>query len=142
MPAIAAQRDGKGETQSPAPIARALIKDTGTINAYLSNPVVRNNFPQDLKFLWGKKNADDDGKPIPVLDLYAIRTIPGSDKARIEGESIENASQDFDPNTTEVIEKMSMNKQGAKAWADMTTKNPPKPIAIVLDNIVYSAPFV
>jgi SecD/SecF fusion protein len=37
---------------------------------------------------------------------------------------------------------MSMNKQGAKAWADMTTKNVSKPIAIVLDDIVYSAPNV
>src|SRR5260221_1195996 len=142
MPPMQPQQDGKGQTQFPAPIARALIKDTGTINAYLSNPVVRNNFPQDLKLLWAKQNADDDGKPIPVLDLYAIRTIPGSDKARIRGESIANASHDFDPNTSEVIVEMSMNKQGAKAWADMTTKNTAKPIAIVLDNIVYSAPFV
>ena len=142
MPPMQPQQDAKGQQQFPSAIARALIRDTGTINTYLSMPVIRNNFPQDLKFLWGKQNFDDDGKPLPFLDLYAIRTIPGTDKARIEGESIENAGQDFDPNTSEVIVEMSMNKQGAKAWADMTTKNTGKPIAIVLDDIVYSAPFV
>jgi len=143
MPPIQPQQDPKtGQPQYGSAIARAMLKDTGLVNSYLSNPVVRNNFPQDLKFLWGKLQMDDDGKPIPVLELYAIRTIPGTDKAKIEGESIENAGQDFDPNTSEVIVEMSMNKQGAKAWADMTTKNTGKPIAIVLDDIVYSAPFV
>jgi SecD/SecF fusion protein len=143
MPPIQPQQDPKtGQPRYFGPIARALIRDTGTVNGYLNNPIVRNNFPQDLKFLWGKQQTDDDGKALPVLDLYAIRTIPGSEKARIEGEVIENASQDFDPVTSEVIVEMSMNKQGAKAWADMTTKNVGKPIAIVLDDIVYSAPNV
>ena len=131
-----------GQPQYYAPIARAALKDTGTVNDYLANPIVRSNFPQDLKFVWGKQDVDDDGKLIPVLDLYAIRTIPGTEKARIDGQAIENATQDFDPVTSEVIVEMSMKKQGAKAWADMTTKNTGKPIAIVLDDIVYSAPFV
>src|ERR1700755_1817704 len=143
MPPTQPQQDPKtGQPQYASAIARAMLKDTGTINTYLSNPIVRNNFPQDLKFLWGKQQTDDDGKPLPFLELYAIKTIPGTDKARIEGEAIENDSQDFDPVTSEVIVEMSMNKQGAKAWADMTPKNTGKPIAIVLDDIVYSAPFV
>jgi SecD/SecF fusion protein len=137
------QQDPKtGQPRYYSAIARAALKDTATIDNYLSIPIVRNSFPQDLKFLWGKQELDDDGKPIPALELYAIRTIPGTDKARIEGEVIENARQDFDPMTSEVIVEMSMNKQGAKAWADMTGKNVNKPIAIVLDDIVYSAPFV
>jgi SecD/SecF fusion protein len=143
MPPIQPQQDPKtGQPRYFSAIARALLRDTGTINGYLNNPIVRNNFPQDLKFLWGKQQTDDDGKPLPFLELYAIRTIPGSEKARIEGSVIENATQDFDPVTSEVIVEMSMNKQGAKAWADMTTKNVSKPIAIVLDDIVYSAPNV
>ncbi len=143
MPPMEPRKDPKtGRPQYYAAIARALLRDTGTINDYLNNPIVRNNFPQDLKFLWGKQESDEDGKLLNFLDLYAIRTIPGSEKAKIEGESIENASQDFDTVTSEVIVEMSMKKQGAKDWADMTTKNTSKPIAIVLDEIVYSAPFV
>ncbi|HLZ86011.1 MAG TPA: protein translocase subunit SecDF, partial [Puia sp.] len=120
----------------------ARLQDTGLISSYLNNPIVRNQFPQDLKFLWGKQNADEDGKLSNVLDLYAIKTVPGTDKAKIEGSIIENATQDFDPTTGGVVVEMSMNKQAAKVWADMTTKNVSKPIAIVLDNIVYSAPNV
>ncbi len=142
LPADGRQDQKTGQPQYYAFIGQSQLKDTGTVNTYLSNPIVRNNFPQDIKFLWGKQEVDDDGKPSPVLQLYAIRTIPGTDKARIEGEVIENASQDFDPITSEVVVEMSMNKQGTKAWADMTTKNTNKPIAIVLDDIVYSAPFV
>ena len=125
-----------------AQLAVARIQDTGKINGYLSNPLVRNQFPQDLRFVWGKQNADEDGKLSNVLDLYAIKTQPGTEKAKIEGSIIENASQDFDPISSDVVVEMSMNKQAAKAWADMTTKNVGKPIAIVLDNIVYSAPNV
>ena len=142
---IQPQQDPKtGQPRYSAAIAQAVLKDTSLVNSYLSNPIVRNNFPQDLKFLWGKQETDDDGKLLPVLELYAIKTLPGTDKAKIEGGEIENATQDFDPVTGEVIVDMSMKKLGAKLWADMTTKNsnPSRPIAIVLDNIVYSAPFV
>jgi SecD/SecF fusion protein len=143
MQPIQPQQDQRtGQPRYAAAIGRSLVKDTGTVNDYLSNPLVRNSFPQDLKFLWGKQEADDEGKPYPFLELYAIRTIPGSDKSKLEGEAIENANQDFDPNTSEVIVEMTMNKQGGKVWADMTGKNIGKPIAIVLDDIVYSAPFV
>ena len=143
MPPIQPQQDPKtGQPRYFSAISRSLLRDTGTVNSYLNNPIIRNNFPQDLKFLWGKQQTDDDGKPYPFLELYAIRTIPGSDKAKIEGSVIENATQDFDPVTSEVIVEMTMNKPGAKVWADMTTKNVGKPIAIVLDDIVYSAPNV
>jgi SecD/SecF fusion protein len=142
IPAEGRQDPKTGQAQFYSFIGQSQLKDTGTVNTYLNNPLIRNYFPQDLKFLWGKQEVDDDGKLANVLQLYAIKTIPGSDKARLEGSVIENASQDFDPITSEVVVEMSMNKQGAKAWADMTTKNVKKPIAIVLDDIVYSAPNV
>jgi SecD/SecF fusion protein len=37
---------------------------------------------------------------------------------------------------------MEMDATGTRIWAKMTTANVGKPIAIVLDNVVYSAPFV
>jgi preprotein translocase subunit SecD len=35
-----------------------------------------------------------------------------------------------------------MDQVGTRIWAKMTEKNKGKPLAIVLDNFVYSAPFV
>ncbi|MDP4255574.1 MAG: protein translocase subunit SecDF, partial [Bacteroidota bacterium] len=139
---IPPQQGKNGTPQYSAALAVVNTKDTAKVDEYLALPVVRNNFPQDLKFLWGKQRLDENGKVIPELDLYAIRTIPGKDKAEIEGDAIEDANQDYEPVTGEVIVEMSMKKQGAKKWADMTTKNVGKPIAIVLDDVVYSAPFV
>jgi SecD/SecF fusion protein len=138
------QQDPKtGQPHYYAFIAQAAIKDTGTINSYLTNPVLRNAFPANLKFAWGKQETDDDGKKLNFLELYAIKTIPGSEKAKIEGGSVNpDARQDYDPVSGEVVVEMSMDKQGTKTWAKMTTDNVGKPIAIVLDDIVYSAPFV
>jgi SecD/SecF fusion protein len=136
--------DRNGQPMNSSAIAAANIRDTSKVNTWLNLPVVRNSFPQDLKFLWGKPPVDENGKVATQVELYAIKTIPGQEKARLEGDAIEHADQDFDPTTGAVIVQMTMNKPGTKIWADMTTKDAPtkRPIAIVLDDIVYSAPFV
>ncbi len=48
----------------------------------------------------------------------------------------------IDPVTGGVVVEMSMNKHGADVWGKMTTDNVGKPIAITLDDVVYSAPVV
>lgn len=120
----------------------SLLADTSTVNRYLSIPAVRNSFPANLKFLWGKQERDEDGKLSNFLRLYAIKTVPGREKAELEGDAIEDARQEFDQVTNEVAVSMEMNPSGGKTWARMTEKNVGKPIAIVLDDIVYSAPNV
>ena len=52
-----------------------------------------------------------------------------------------SATQDYDE-TGRIAIRMSMDRVGTRLWADLTSKNIGKPIAIVLDNFVYSAPFV
>ena len=61
---------------------------------------------------------------------------------RLEGEVITSARQDYDPVTGGVVVEMSMNKHGSDVWAKMTGDNVGLPIAITLDDVVYSAPFV
>jgi SecD/SecF fusion protein len=119
------------------------IADTGKIGEYLSLPIVRSSFPVNVKFLWGKQDIDDNGKAVNYLKLYALQTVPGQDKAKIEGDAIIDARQDFASDQSgKVTVDMSMNKQGATAWAKMTKENVGRPLAIVLDDIVYSAPTV
>ncbi|PWT73587.1 MAG: protein translocase subunit SecDF [Bacteroidetes bacterium] len=136
------QQDEKGQTRYAAYIGRTLLKDTALANSFLQNPVVRNQFPADVKFLWGKQQRDDNGKLIPELELFAIRTIANTDKAKLEGDVVTTARQDYDPVTGGVVVEMSMNKHGSDVWAKMTGDNVGRPIAIVLDDIVYSAPNV
>ncbi len=141
--AVRAAQSATDKSKLPDYVGVVLLKDTSKADEYLSNPVVLNNFPSNIKFLWGKQDVDENGKALGYLKLYAIKTIPGSEKAKIEGESIKNnARQDYDPVTSDVVVEMSMDKRGADIWAKMTTDNVGKPIAIVLDDIVYSAPYV
>ena len=57
------------------------------------------------------------------------------------GEVITDARQDLDQSARPSI-SMQMNSNGAKSWRRLTSNNIGKRIAIVLDNLVYSAPFV
>jgi SecD/SecF fusion protein len=135
-------QDQSGKQVFGAALGRSLIRDTAKVNSYLRIPAVAQLFPGNLKFLWGKQERDDDGKLVNFLDLYAIQTIPGKDGALIEGGVIESADQSFDPITNDVLVNMSMNNAGARTWAQMTERSARerRPIAIVLDDIVYSAP--
>lgn len=140
---IPPQQDPQTGKVSYSPsLGLALLSDTSSVNRYLSIPAVRNSFPANIKFLWGKQDRDDEGKLSNFLRLYAIKTVPGRDRAELEGDAIVDARQEFDQVTNEVAVSMEMNASGAKNWARLTEKNVGKPIAIVLDDIVYSAPNV
>jgi len=128
-----------GQYTFPAEIGYTLKKDTATLNAYLAMPEVRAKFPTNLVFMYGKVESEDP-KTKDVLPLYAIKTLDNG-IAELEGDHVANAAQDFDERGKVAI-KMNMDKLGTSIWGKMTTRNIGKPIAIVLDNIVYSAPNV
>ena len=123
----------------PGEIGYTLKKDTAKLNAWLALPEVKAKFPSNLVFMYGKVEAED-AKAKDVLPIYAIKTLDNG-QAELEGDHVANAAQDFDQNGKVAI-KMNMDKTGTSLWAKMTSKNVGKPLAIVLDNIVYSAPNV
>ncbi len=137
---IGSQQDKNGKQLYSSAIASLELKDTAKANQYLNLDVVKNNFPANLKFLYGieEKDAKSSKK---FVSLYAIKTIPGSEKAKLEGEGVEEASQQYDERSRPAV-KMQMTPAGSRTWAKLTTDNVGKPIAIVLDDIVYSAPNV
>ena len=115
--------------------------DTATFNEYLNIENVKGQLPSNMRIAFGVPEKNENGVKSDILPVYALKTIEGSDKARLEGDGVQQASQDYDDRGRPAI-KMLMTKQGERIWADMTTENVGKPIAIVLDNIVYSAPNV
>ena len=128
-----------GKTIFPASIGFIQSKDTSLLNSYLRLESVKSKFPSNLAFLYGKADLNDP-KFSDVLTLYAIKTLDNG-QAELEGDHISGASQDYDERGRIAI-KMNMDKIGTSIWAKMTTRNVGKPIAIVLDNFVYSAPNV
>ncbi len=137
---IGPQKDKNGKAQYYAAIANIELRDTSKANQYLNLDVVKNNFPANLKFLYGLPEKDEKSNR-KYFQLYAVKTIPGSDKAKLEGEGVEDSRADYDERGRPAI-KMQMTPTGSRTWARLTTDNVNKPIAIVLDDIVYSAPNV
>ena len=120
-------------------IARFLPRDQEIVDSYLSIPEVRSLLPRDYryaKFMWGKE--DQDG----LTSLYAIKSNR-DDLAPLSGGVVVDASQSYDALGNAAV-SMQMNAQGARTWENLTgeayTQN--SNIAIVLDDIVYSAPGV
>ena len=128
-----------GQNIFPGEVGYTLKKDTAKLNAWLALPEVKSKFPSNLVFMYGKVESED-AKAKDVLPIYAIKTLDNG-QAELEGDHVANAAQDFDERGKVAI-KMNMDKVGTTIWAKMTSKNIGKPLAIVLDNIVYSAPNV
>ncbi|RDC60372.1 Protein translocase subunit SecD [Alteripontixanthobacter maritimus] len=65
----------------------------------------------------------------------AVRRLGG-----IQGDSLVNATQGFDPDTNEAVVNIQFDQQGATKFSRLTTQNVGKPFAIILDGAVLSAP--
>ncbi|WP_224489484.1 protein translocase subunit SecDF [Robertkochia flava] len=121
-------------------VATVAIKDTAEFTSYLKKPEVRALRPASLqyaKFAWGipAKNAE-------VVNLYVLKSNR-NDEPAMNGDVITDAAQTFDIAGRPAV-SMQMNTRGAKIWEELTGKafREGGNIAIVLDNIVYSAPGV
>lgn len=96
--------------------------------------------PYDIEILRSAKPniiKDNKGKEYKIYSFYALKREP-----ELTGEVITDAVATYDPTTNQPIVTMSMNSDGAEKWARITGANIKKRIAIVLDNVVYSAPVV
>jgi SecD/SecF fusion protein len=123
-------------------------KDTAAINGYLKRQDIKILLPSDkryAKFVWGKPSSTVDKKTkkeIQTVELYALKGNRDN-QASMSGGVVTDAKDSFDqlgkPSVT-----MQMNGQGAKAWEELTGRayTQKSNIAIVLDDIVYSAPGV
>ena len=116
--------------------------DTAIINSYLLMPQVRALLTGDLrnaKFVWSIPEFNDVLEE-EIISLYALAGNR-ENKAPLSGGVITDAQQSYTP-SGEVSVTMQMNGSGAKTWEDMTENAYEKQtqIAVVLDDVVYSAP--
>ncbi len=121
-------------------LATFKVQDTAKVMDYLQNPQIRSLLPSDLryaKFVWGVPDEDTQ-----TTGLYALRGNRNMEPP-LSGSVITDAQQTYDQ-LGRIAVSMQMDGTGAKIWEDMTGRasNEQSQIAIVLDNIVYSAPGV
>ncbi|AZA93399.1 bifunctional preprotein translocase subunit SecD/SecF [Chryseobacterium nakagawai] len=120
-------------------VANVKLSDTAAVNKILNSKVGMALRPANIKytqFMWGYKpeaTSTDD------LVLYAIRSNINQ-KAPVDG-AVETASISYDE-LGRVVVDMQMDSKGAKEWKTLTEKNVGKPVAVTLDNRVYTAPNV
>lgn len=136
---IAQPRQDAGKTVFPGEIAYVAVKDTGALGEYLRLPFVTSRFPANLKFAFGEPN-DEEMLQKKIVQLYALKMPDATGVAFLSGDVITDAREDYQEGKPAV--SMQMNAEGSRKWAQMTKKNIGKPIAIVLDNFVRSAPNV
>ncbi len=116
-------------------------KDTATINAYFKRDDVKSLIPGNLsnvKIAWGKTNE----KTPDQTELYLLKGTRNN-VAPLSGGVIVDARDTYDQLGKPAV-SMQMNGNGAKKWEQITgaVSQQGNAIAIVLDNIVYSAPGV
>jgi SecD/SecF fusion protein len=122
-------------------------KDTATVGGYLRRADIRVLLAPDqryARFVWGKPTTlkDEKGKDIEAVELYALKGNRDN-VAAMGGGVIVDAKDTFDQSGKPAV-SMQMNGQGAKVWEALTLRayTQKSNIAIVLDNVVYSAPGV
>jgi SecD/SecF fusion protein len=130
-----------GQLASGPVVGIANKKDIAKINEYLNMKQVKDILPRNLSLKWGVKALDDKEQ---FFYLYAIKMTNRDGTPALGGDVVTDAKADFSQQAgrSEQEVSMTMNAEGAKAWARLTKENIGKAVAIVLDDMVYSAPNV
>lgn len=130
---------------SPPGYFRYDLVDTAQINSIFKRSDITSRLPRNIGAFWGHKPerySATDASEEPKLQLYFL-DLGRNRKAKLTGESIVNARTDLDEKAQPAV-SMSMNTTGTRVWAKWTGEAATKRsrIAIMLDNLVFSAPYV
>ncbi len=130
-----------GQLASGPVVGIADKKDMAKIDEYLNMKPVKDLLPRNLSLKWGVKAIDEKEQ---FFYLYAIKKTNRDGTPALGGDVVTDANADFvqQAGRSEQVVDMVMNAEGAKAWARLTKENIGKAVAIVLDDMVYSAPNV
>ena len=141
-----------GAQRGESPVIGLVSPDNkAAVDSILNSPLAKSKLPSDFHAVWEKKAvempvADKNGNPVkkangeykttPYWQLVALKG-----DAVLEGDAVTSASSEYDKMQGNMV-NMKMNDRGAQEWATITRNNIGRPIAIVLDNSVYSFPNV
>ena len=139
------QRAGSPVIGFVTPANRAMV------DSILNTDLARKSLPSDFHAVWEVKpfeapvldaqgnpvkKANGEAKTTPYWQLIALKG-----EAVLEGDAVTSASSEYDNMQGNMV-NMRMNDRGAREWATITRNNIGRPIAIVLDEHVYSFPNV
>ena len=115
------------------------------VDSILNSDIARQKLPNDFTAVWevnpiyvanGNRVEKGTSGAVPYWNLIALKG-----DAALEGDAVTSASVESDAFKGQTV-NMKMNDRGAREWANLTRNNIGRPLAIVLDNAVYSYPNV
>jgi len=97
--------------------------------AYLHSPSFLNKLPKDVRFAWGAEEQTDGKYLYALKEPTDVYMGPGhAEIAQIE--------------ISDGMLLLTFSKEGSGKWTELTQASLGKPIAIVIHDLVYSAPMV
>jgi SecD/SecF fusion protein len=130
---------------SPMGSFRYSLKDTAAINKIFKRDDIESKLPRNVGVFWASKPdklSATDSREEPKLQLYFIDTRRDR-TPRLDGQHITSANNDLDEKAQPAV-SMRMDATGTRIWAKWTAEAATNRsrIAIMLDNLIYSAPYV
>lgn len=136
--------DGSGYAGTPV-VGMATQAHREIIDSLIASPTAARILPSNLKLRWEVKPqevqyTDSVTNAVRKAEIYTLIALKSNNgKPALAGDVVVSATSDFDTMQGNYV-SMDMNSDGAKAWARVTQNNLGKPVAIVLDEHVYSYP--
>jgi len=117
------------------------IKEKDNVTQQLKREDIRGVLPTGLRLLWGEEVVEYGDTKEKGYILYAVK-VPLDGVAKVGGKHIKSASDGYDTQDGKITVDLVMNEEGSAKWAQMTTANVDRQVAITMDSVVYSAPNV
>jgi preprotein translocase subunit SecD len=118
-------------------VGQASERDTAAVRQLLADPGAQALLPPGVDLLF---EAKPEG--ISAGGELMYRLIGVNERVELSGETITDAGPGFDPYTNAPHVSLTMDGVGGSRWAQITGANIGKPVAIVLDNLVYTFPTI
>ena len=134
-------KDSNGRVFFPASLGSIKKRDTAHLNKIFRDQQIIRNFPESLKFAYGDYGNNSSTND-SLLALYALKIADQSFNPNPTGDQVINAELDFEPTTGHPFIMFAFNARGSEAWYRMTERNVGRPIAILINGFVLSAPVV
>ncbi len=124
-------------TMGFASLALVDVGDTLEVGRMLARPEVRQIMSKPFRFAWGKQAVEGTGQ----YELYALKPVAEGEEP-LDGRYVTDADNQPNQQGGGYEVTLDFKDKGADLWAAMTGRNVGRPVAVVLDNQVCSAPRV
>jgi SecD/SecF fusion protein len=117
-------------------------KDTAEVMKLLQSQELTLLAPADAFYFFGKSSTNNNRpESSPLYSLYALKMADQTERAVLENADIQHASMDLDQLGRPMI-NIQFDNAGRLKWASFTRQNTGKPIAILFNREVVTAPVV